>query len=182
MTKNKLTTMAMGSILTALGFLSTPSSVLAVCPVCTIAVAGGLGISKALGIDDLVTSVWIGGLILSVSFWTIDWVNKKGFFKKVNPKTLTTTIVLLWYALTLTPLYFENLIGLPYNTILGIDKILFGTTVGSTVFLLGVWLDRKQRVKYGKQFFSYQKVVFPVVLLILASLLMFVLTKYRLAI
>src|SRR3990172_4136169 len=57
--------------------LITAPSALAVCPVCTVAVGAGLGISRALGIDDTVTSVWIGGLILSMSFWLIDWLKKK---------------------------------------------------------------------------------------------------------
>ncbi len=182
MTKNTLIKTTTGAALAAFAFLSLPSSVLAVCPVCTIAVIGGLGISKALGIDDTVTSVWIGGLILSVSFWTIDWLNKKGFLKNLDKRVLSWSVIIFWYALTLIPLYFDNLIGLPYNNILGIDKIIFGTAIGSAVFLLGMWLDKKQRQKYGKQFFNYQKVVFPVSMLILASLVMFVATKYRLAI
>src|SRR3989304_8183686 len=66
-----------------------PPAAEAVCPVCTIAVGAGLGISRALGIDDAVTSVWIGGLILSMSFWFIDWIGKK------RKKPLTTNYQLL---------------------------------------------------------------------------------------
>lgn len=152
--------------------LIAPSSIYAVCPVCTVAVGAGLGISKALGIDDAVTSVWIGGLILSISFWTIDWLNKKGYFKKIKNTHLNYCVIGTWYALTLIPLYFSKLIGIPYNNIWGIDKILFGTAIGSVVFLIGKWLDKKQREKYGKQFFQYQKVVFPVGMLLLTSLIM----------
>lgn len=177
---NKQLTKILTFGLTGLSFLGLASNVSAVCPVCTVAVAGGLGISKALGIDDAVTSVWIGGLILSVSFWTIDWITKKKYLQKIKPEVLTWSVVVLWYLLTLVPLYFEKFIGLPYNKMLGIDKIIFGTALGSIIFLLGVWLDKKQRIKYGKQFFQYQKVVFPVSLLILTSLIMFLATRYTL--
>lgn len=169
-------TLTLFSTLLILGLVSA-KQVYAVCPVCTIAVGAGLGISKALGIDDAVTSVWIGGLILSVSFWTIDWLNKKGYFKKIKNTHLNFCVILTWYALTLVPLYFSKLIGLPFNSIWGIDKILFGTAIGSVVFLAAVWLDKRQRQKYGKQFFNYQKVVFPFVSLLITSLILHFLIK-----
>jgi hypothetical protein len=34
-----------------------------VCPVCTIAVAGGVGLCRYLGIDDLISGSWIGALL-----------------------------------------------------------------------------------------------------------------------
>jgi len=142
-------------------------TVYAVCPVCTIAVGAGLGISRALGIDDAVTSVWIGGLILSMSFWFIDWIGKK------RKKPLTTNYQLLttasMYALTFLPLWYGKYIGRSNNTLWGIDKILFGTFAGSIAFMIGKWADQKVREKKGKQLFVYQKVVFPILTLIIAS-------------
>lgn len=142
--------------------------VLAVCPVCTIAVGAGLGISRALGIDDAVTSVWIGGLILSMSFWMIDWIGKK---KKspLSSKYQWLTIIGM-YVITLLPLYYGKYIGRVYNTFWGIDKILLGTAFGTLAFMIGKWADGKAREKYGKQFFIYQKVIFPVVSLIITSI------------
>jgi len=49
----------------------------AVCPVCTVAVGAGLGFSRYLGIDDTISGIWIGGLMVSISFWTIDWMKTK---------------------------------------------------------------------------------------------------------
>src|SRR3989344_3129972 len=114
-------------------------TVYAVCPVCTIAVGAGLGISRALGIDDAVTSVWIGGLILFMSFWFIVW------FQKKKSKLLTTNYQFLF---------------------------IFATAIGSLVFLLAKWADGKVRKVKGKQLFIYQKVVFPVVSLILSSVVL----------
>jgi len=141
----------------------------AVCPICTVAVAAGLGLSRYLGIDDAVSSIWIGGLILSVSFWSINWLTKK----KVNFKYRNSLVFLFWYGLTLVPLQLTGIMGHPFNTILGIDKILFGTAVGSVFFLLGIWADKKVREKRGKQLFLYQKVVFPVVALAIISLVIY---------
>jgi len=60
-------------------FLVFPAKVYAVCPICTVAVGAGLGISRWLGIDDSVTGLWIGGLILSSGLWLADWIGKKGW-------------------------------------------------------------------------------------------------------
>jgi hypothetical protein len=141
----------------------------AVCPICTVAVAAGLGLSRYLGIDDAVSSVWIGGIILSVSFWSIDWLTKK----KLNFKYRNPLIFIFWYSLTLIPLQLTGVMGHPFNTILGIDKILFGTAVGSVFFLLGIFADKKVREKRGKQLFAFQKVVFPVVALAIISLVIY---------
>ena len=39
---------------------------LAVCPICTVAAATGIGFSRWLGIDDTITGLWIGGLTVSL--------------------------------------------------------------------------------------------------------------------
>ena len=141
----------------------------AVCPVCTVAVGAGLGISRALGIDDAVTSVWIGGLILSMSFWLIDWLRKKKKLEIGNWK-LEILVIIIMYLLTLLPLWYGKYIGRPNNTLWGTDKILFGTFAGSIAFMIGKWADQKIREKKGKQLFVYQKVVFPVSALLLTSI------------
>ncbi|KKQ98250.1 MAG: hypothetical protein UT24_C0007G0010 [Candidatus Woesebacteria bacterium GW2011_GWB1_39_12] len=139
----------------------------AVCPVCTVAVGAGLGISRALGIDDAVTSVWIGGLILSMSFWLIDWIQKRK--SKLLSTNYQLLIIVLMYILTLVPLWYGKYIGRLNNTLWGVDKILFGTIAGSIAFMIGKWADQKVREKKGKQLFAYQKVVFPILALIIAS-------------
>lgn len=147
-----------------------PPAAEAVCPVCTIAVGAGLGISRALGIDDAVTSVWIGGLILSMSFWFYDWLSKKKPFFHISYYLLLT--IVLMYLLTIVPLYFGKFIGRVSNQIFGIDKIIFGTAIGSFAFILGKQADEKVRKIKGKQLFIYQKVIFPVSALLFTSLLL----------
>ncbi len=170
--------------------LFTAPEAQAVCPVCTVAVVAGLGVSRALGIDDIVTSIWIGGLILSSAFWTIDWIEKSKFREKIHGLTckvrcgmtenqsLTFYVILAYYLLVFIPLILDHTIGKPRNVFWGIDKIVLGTIIGSIVFLKGIWIDKLIRKhRDGKVLFHFQKVVFPVLMLVISSLIFYFLTK-----
>lgn len=145
------------------------------CPVCTVTVVAGLGISRLFGIDDVITSVWIGGFILSFSFITIDWINKR--WPKTKIDNWKFLFIVLMYLLVLVPLKFNGSIGIAKNTLWGIDKILFGTIAGSAAFLIGIWADKKLREVRGKQLFNFQKVAFPVLALIIISLVFYFINK-----
>lgn len=152
-----------------------PALSYAVCPICTVAVAGGLGLSRYFGIDDSILGVWSGGLMVSVTLWTLDWLTRKdfGWVKKINSILLAVLTFLFWVLTTYVPLFELNIIGHPFNTILGIDKLVFGSILGFFTFLFGVWADKKVREVKGKQLFAFQKVVFPVVSLTLLSLVLY---------
>jgi hypothetical protein len=147
------------------------TSAKAVCPVCTVAVAGGLVITREFGIDDVISGLWVGALILSTSFWMADWLHKKGV--KIKISVLDFALAVLFYLITLVPLYFTNVIGHPYNTLLGFDKLIVGTVFGSVIFLAAVALDKYVRKINGRQLFIYQKVVFPITALVIMSLILF---------
>lgn len=154
--------------------LILPAKTLAVCPVCTVAVGAGLGMSRFLGIDDTVTGIWVGGLILSSGLWLADWVGKKGW--KIPLRNLLS--VLLFYLLIIPPLYWAKIIGLAGNTLWGMDKLVLGTVIGSLVFIFSVWLDQWLRsINHGKVFVYYQKVISPVFLLTLTSFLFYLITS-----
>jgi len=148
---------------------------LAVCPVCTVAVGAGLGLSRWLGVDDTISGIWIGGLILSSSLWFIDWLKKK--YPKLTFKYLPISLIVITYLLVFGPLVLSNVIGHPFSRLWGIDKLVVGTLVGSAAFWLAVWLDRKVRETRSKQLFNYQKIIFPVGLLAFFSLIMYLITK-----
>jgi len=155
-------------------FLALPSTAHAVCPVCTVAVAGGLGISRWLGIDDAVTGVWVGGLILSSGLWLADWIGKKSW--KVPYKEFVS--VALFFLFVVPPLYWAKMIGLPGNTLWGVDKVILGTIIGSVLFMVGVWLDKGLRTtNEGKVYIYYQKVIAPVFLLTLGSFILYLITN-----
>jgi len=151
----------------------------AVCPVCTVAIGAGVGLTRFLGVDDTISGVWIGGLILSSSFWLSSWLSKKNFsflpkFYTLYPIPYTLTIM---YLLTILPLWTVGIIGHPLNTILGIDKLIFGLISGSIFFLFAIQLDTQVRRIRGRQFFVYQKFVFPTLILAILSLIFYFLIK-----
>lgn len=151
-----------------------PTSAHAVCPVCTVAVAGGLGISRWLGIDDAVTGIWIGGLILSSGLWLSDWIDKKGW--KIPQKELVSVVI--FFLFVIPPLYWAKMIGLPDNTLWGVDKVVLGTVIGSVLFMCGVWIDKWLRTtNEGKVYVYYQKVIAPVFLLTLGSFILYLITS-----
>ena len=144
------------------------------CPVCTVTVIAGLGISRLLGIDDLITAIWIGGVILSLSFITVNWISKK--WPKLKSKYYYFPTFVLMYLFVLIPLKLDGTIGIVRNTMWGVDKIILGITIGSAALLLGALADKYQRVKFKKIFFPYQKVVFPVLALVISSLVFYLIT------
>jgi len=152
-------------------FFIWDSSVLAVCPLCTIAAAGGIEVTRLLGVDDLISSIWIGGLIVSLSFWFSDFLAKKKILKPILREILS---LILFYLLTIPFLYWGKMIGHPSNTFLGVDKIIFGIAVGSITFIFGVLLDKLLRkINQGKVFIYYQKVILPILFLTLVSFIFY---------
>lgn len=159
--------------LLTIAFLSFPSTAYAVCPVCTVAVGAGLGVSRWIGIDDSVTGIWVGGLILSSGLWMADWIERKRW-KLPYPKMLS---VLLMTLFVIPPLYWSHMIGISGNVLWGIDKVLLGTLIGSIVFLMGVGVDVWLRTfNDGKVYVYFQKVIVPVFLLTLSSFVFYLLT------
>lgn len=170
----------MKKILFVLAILHTtyyilPPTAFAMCPVCTLAVGAGLGLSRWLGVDDTVSGVWVGGLILSSSLWLLNWLDKKYQFKS-KFKYFNIPVIVLIYLIVLGPLTWTNIIGHPFNKLWGVDKLVIGIIIGSFAFLFGASLDKKVRALRGKPLFNFQKVVFPVALLLISSLILRLIT------
>ncbi len=149
---------------------------LAVCPICTIAVGTGVGLSRWLGIDDMITGLWIGGLIVSMITWTENWLEKKN----VRFKGRIFVNVLGYYTLIIIPLYYYGIIGNPANTLCfcGLDKLLFGIIAGSIAFWFGAsWYYYLKEKNNGHAYFPFQKVVMPVSPLLILSIIYYFLTK-----
>ncbi len=164
----------------------------AVCPVCTVAVGAGLGLAEWIGIDDSVSGLWIGGLIVSISLWTINWLNKKeiksstlrnsdpawggigreksNFGKKIRD----ILVFLIYYAIVVLPLWLKGKIGHPMNKLCGVDKLLFGIILGTVLFSAGVIFHNYIRKRNeNKSHFKGQKIALPVSFLIIASLILY---------
>lgn len=150
--------------------LTFANTALAMCPICSIAVGAGIGFSRWLGIDDLITGVWIGALIVSMIEWTINWMNRKNYkFKFRN-----ITVVLVYVLLTLVPLYFTGIIGHLNPYFLFIDRLSTGIIIGALVFfLVSIWYMSLKKKNNGHAYFPFQKVVMPVGALIIVSLMIY---------
>ncbi len=154
--------------------LFAATSTFAVCPICTFAVGAGIGLAQYFGIDDTITGIWIGGLVVSLIAWTIAWCNKKNIH--FHGRKISVTIV--YYCTIIVPLYIYGMIGHILNKMWGMDKILLGIIIGSVVFFSGVITsDQLKKKNNDKAYFPFQKVVIPVLPLIILSVIFYHLTK-----
>lgn len=160
-------------LISAFSFLLAKTT-LAVCPVCAVAVGAGLGLSRWLGVDDLITGTWVGGLLVTISWWTVDWLDSK----KIKFKGRKILITLAYYLLTIVPLYYMGIMGHPYNQFWGLDKLLLGIIVGTVGFfggsMLNIWLKKKNS---GKVYIKFQRVIIPVLILLIISLAWYLILK-----
>lgn len=147
---------------------------LAVCPLCTVAVAGGAVFLREYGIDDTITGLWYGALVLSSALWFISWLDKKqyGFrFKK-------TVSIVGMYILLVAPLYLTKIMLQPQNMVWGVDKLIWGTALGTIVFALAVRSDARLRhINEGHVVIQYQKIIIPVVYLTVVSVALHLILK-----
>jgi len=148
----------------------------AICPVCTVLVSGGVGLSRWLGVDDSVSGLWVGGLTVSVIIWTLEWMERKN----IRFKGRTVAVSAGYYALVLSSFYFTNLISDPIRTICACttDKLFLGIVVGSFAFWMGAsWYYFLKEKNGGKAHFPFQKVAMPLFPLVILSFYFYLLTK-----
>ncbi len=164
--------MILFGLLITIGLLAAlPAS--AMCPVCTVAVVSGFGLSRWLGIDDTITGVWIGALTVSFILWTIDWLERK----KINFFAKNWIVSFVFIATLIIPLYYKGIIGHPLNSLYGIDKIIFGLIWGSSLFFLAhVLYQYLKKKNNGRPHFPYEKIVMAIAPLILVSLIFYLWT------
>ena len=147
-----------------------------VCPICVVAIGAGLGFSRWLGVDDLISSVWIGAVLLTLVIWTLYWIRKKNWDFKFSG----IVIFLFYYLFTFIPLYYLKIVGHPLNTVFGIDKIVFGAFFGTVILALSLWFHSFLKKKNNdKSYFPYQRVFIPVFALILPSFVFYLLLIWR---
>jgi len=157
------------------GLLFTTRSALAFCPVCTVAAASAVGLSRWLGVDDTISGLWLGALTVSMIGWTINWLGKK-VIKKWYYNIL---VAIIFYILILIPFGRTDIISFhPANMLWGMDKILLGIIIGSVFFLLSHtgYLLMKEK-NGGHAHFPFEKIVIPVGTLIILTIIFYYITK-----
>lgn len=138
----------------------------AVCAICTLSICLGVGLSRWLGIDDVISGLWIGGLIISIIIVALKWLN----MKKIKFKLKELTVSIFIYSLIIYLLYIQGMIGIQSNTLFCVDKLLLGIFFGSVALLAGIWSNAiiKKR-NNSKAYFPFQKVVIPIAFLSILS-------------
>ena len=151
--------------------IMTAGAAHAFCPVCTVAVGAGLEGARILGVSDVITGLWAGGLMLSLAAWTENYMRKHG--------------ITSWVLILLNYIVYYGLLALVYfvpaghptlrfgaTTMWGVDQFLLGVVVGSTVFwLAGKWYERIKANNGGHAWFPFQKVVWPLGALAIVTLI-----------
>jgi len=163
--------------LTALASLAVAPVASAQCPVCAIGAVAGVGLARWLGVDDVISGLWVGGMMVALTAWTISWLNKKNVHFK--GRIILTTLI--YYGIFLyVPLYlWTDLLTNPLNMMWGVNKFLVGTLVGSAGFLAAnIWYQSLKRRNGGHAWFPLQKVVWPVGSLLILSAFFFILVRY----
>ncbi len=138
----------------------------AFCPLCLVAAGTGVGLSEYLGINDLITGLWLGASLVSLVAWSI----KLPIINQIKGRLLGTVVIYygsLWYVLKR-----QRLIGHELNRLYGIDRLILGIIVGSLSFygfhVLYLYLKKRNN---GRPYFAYQKVIMPVSGLLILSVI-----------
>ncbi len=138
----------------------------AVCPVCTVAVGAGLEGARLIGVDDVITGIWAGGLTLSLFFWTAGWLKKHG----VTNVWLQIILPFVGYYALLGAVYLMPGVTFGASRLWGVDKFMLGAIVGTIAFYLGArWYVKLKRENGGRARFPFQKVVVPLSFLMIAT-------------
>ncbi len=152
-----------------------PSTASAHCPLCVAGAAGGLTLTRLLGIDDSVSGVWMGALIGAMSFWSEKIIYKR---IKILPLSILRQIIYVaFFTLTIASFYQFKLI-IRMDKIFGLDKLTFGIVAGGVMFYLVDLVDDYVIKKNSKVFFPYQRLIVSLGSILILSLGIYILINY----
>ena len=133
----------------------------AVCPVCTIAIGAGLEGMRVLGVKDVLTGIWAGGLTVSLIGWTAAYMRRHNI---KNPFWYFLNAVV--YIALLAGVYFfpadKPIVKWWENCMWHMDQFLLGVLVGGATFIImELWYLYIKKNNGGHALFPFQKVVMP---------------------
>lgn len=137
-------------------------------PICAVGIASGLWLSKVLGINDLTLGLWIGALILSFSVQFNKFLLKRN---KTFPFSFWVILISTWL-LSFLPIW-NKLNFSSENLFCGLPRVISGSLIGMIVLFGSDFLNNLILKKFhqNKVYFPYQRVVVPIIALIIMSLI-----------
>lgn len=135
-----------------------------VCTVCTVAVGASLGIAKRFGVKDTIIGIWLGALLIIMTYWTINFFDKKKWnFKYRNQ-------ILLLLSFSMIGLLYINQIK--YNTeYFFIDPFLFSSIIGAILYVVSQKFYQYLKIKNNNHaHFPFEKVICAIIFLLIGSL------------
>jgi len=136
------------------------------CAVCTVAVGASLEIARRMGVDDGVVGVWAGAFLILLGYWTLKWMDKKGWnFEGRDFIILVSSVAMILF------MYISQLVYTPKAILVfWLDPFLFATICGALVLHYSSefyqWMKRHNG---GHAHFPFEKVFVPVAALALTS-------------
>lgn len=136
------------------------------CVVCTVAIGASLEIARRMGISDEVVGLWAGAFWALVGYWAIFWFDKKKIFFKGRDIFLMALSVSMAGAV-----YFKQMTW--SSDLFGVLDSFFAACLGgAAIFILSEkGYDYLKMKNNGHAHFPFEKVVLPVAILFLFSVI-----------
>ena len=137
------------------------------CPVCTFAIGASLGVARKLGLQDSIIGLWSGALLAILGYWTIKIFDKHNWnFLGRDKLIIFLSVAMIGFIYMGKVEYIPTVIWFIFY----MDPILFSAILGMFIFVYSEkfyqWMKKRNN---GHAHFPFEKVVLPVVLLIITS-------------
>lgn len=159
----------MKKLLYFISILMLPNRALAnpACAVCTFAIGASLSVARKLGVEDSVVGLWAGALLTLLGYWTIMFFDKRHWhFWGRDALLIVLSVAMIGFIYVSETVYAPSIIW----KIFYLDPILFSAILGMLIYIFSqkfyLWMKARNG---GHAHFPFEKVVLPVVLLLVSS-------------
>jgi magnesium-transporting ATPase (P-type) len=139
------------------------------CPLCTAATGAAVAVTRFYGVDDLAVGVFIGGFVLSTSFWFDKILRKRNRGNTYIPLQ-NIIITILGLVFTILSFIWANLTGPLASSLFGINKLILGTVIGTVVSFSAFEFHKFARKRFERNFIPFQGIVLTLLSLVLINL------------
>ena len=147
-------------------------SAFGICPLCSVALGAGVGVTRWFGVHDVIIGIWIGGFLLALAWW-LNMLVRRCQWTFIGYRILIPVLV---YGTGLGSLWLTC--GFGACRLWHSNCLLLGIVLWSVLFALGdVTSCVLKKSNDNRVFFKFQKVIIPCGLLVLASFLIYLILK-----